>query len=467
MISLKYSRFADFFMSSIPINNNLQVQISNRQIFKIALPISFAILIPQLNFITNNIFLGHFPDNGQSLAIAGLTGVYYLIFAAIGFGLNNGLQALIARRAGEDRPAEIGKLFNQGVFIAICVAIIGILVTYLFVPTVFKYFITDDQRLQKAISFLKIRIWGLPFLYIYQMRNALLVGTNQSKYLVAGTLAETLSNVFFDFVLIFGNWGFPALGFNGAAYASIIAEFIGMLVVFLVIHYKGIGKRFELFNHFKWDKKNLSSILNMSAPLIFQHAISIMSWEYFFLSIDQHGETALAVSNSMRNVFGLFGAVSWAFAATSSTMISNIIGQGRQNEVWSLIGKLVKINISIAIVTAILLNLFPSLFLSIYGQPDSFVETALPVIRVVSIAMILMSVSVIFVNAVIGSGNSRVSLMIEAGTIIFYCIYVYLVLQKYSLSLTIGWMSEWLYWLCMLTPAFFYMRSGRWKGKKI
>lgn len=454
-------------MSSIPINNNLQVQISNRQIFKIALPISFAILIPQLNFITNNIFLGHFPDNGQSLAIAGVTGVYYLIFAAIGFGLNNGLQALIARRAGEDRPAEIGKLFNQGVFIAICVAIIGILVTYLFVPAVFRYFITDDQRLQKAISFLKIRIWGLPFLYIYQMRNALLVGTNQSKYLVAGTLAETLSNVFFDYVLIFGNWGFPSLGFNGAAYASIIAEFIGMLVVFLVIHYKGIGKRFELFNHFKWDKKNLSSILNMSAPLIFQHAISIMSWEYFFLSIDQHGETALAVSNSMRNVFGLFGAVSWAFAATSSTMISNIIGQGRQNEVWSLIGKLVKINVSIAIVTAILLNLFPSLFLSIYGQPDTFIETALPVIRVVSIAMILMSVSVIFVNAVIGSGNSRVSLMIEAGTIIFYCIYVYLVLQKYSLSLTIGWMSEWLYWLCMLTPAFYYMRSGRWKGKKI
>ncbi len=454
-------------MSSASPDNGLQLVVTNRQILKIALPISFAILIPQLNFITNNIFLGHYPDNGKSLAIAGITGVYYLIFAAIGFGLNNGLQAMIARRAGENRPEEIGKLFNQGVFIALTIAAIGITLTYLFVPMVFRYFIQDDERLSQAISFLKIRIWGLPFLYIYQMRNALLVGTNQSKYLIAGTLAETLANVFLDYVLIFGKLGFPALGFNGAAYASISAEFIGMLVVYLVIHFKGIANRFQLFKHFKWDRYNLRLILNMSSPLIFQHAISIMSWEYFFLLIDKHGATALAVSNTMRNVFGLFGAVTWAFAATSSTMVSNIIGQNKQDEVWKLIGKLVKINLSFAICVAILLNIFPGAFLAIYGQSEKFTEAALPVVRVVSVAMILMSVSVIFLNAVTGTGNSRVTFLIEAATIIFYCIYVTLVLDKYFLSITIGWMSEWLYWTCIFIPSFLYMRSGRWRGKVI
>lgn len=454
-------------MESLSPNNNLQVSISNRQIFRMALPISFAILIPQLNFIINNIFLGHYPDDGKSLAIAGITGVYYLIFASIGFGLNNGLQALIARRAGENRPQEIGKLFNQGIFIALAIAAMGIVLTYLFVPTVFRLFIEDEDRLKQAIGFLRIRIWGLPFLFIYQMRNALLVGTNQSKYLIAGTAAETLANVFFDYVLIFGKLGFPALGFNGAAIASIIAEFTGMLVVFLVIHNKGITERFQLFKDFKWDAANLSLILNMSSPLIFQHAISIMSWEYFFLLIDKHGETALAVSNTMRNVFGLFGAVSWAMAATSSAMVSNIIGQKRHDEVWTLIGKLVKINLCFALVVAAFLNLFPGIFLSIYGQPASFTSTALPVIRVVSVAMVLMSVSVIFLNAVTGTGNSRVTLMIEANTIVFYCIYVYLVLDKYFLPISIGWMSEWLYWTFMFIPSFFYLRSGKWRGKVI
>lgn len=452
-------------MAGVAHDNSLQVEISNRQILKIALPISFAILIPQLNFITNNVFLGHF--NKESLALAGVTGVYYLIFAAIGFGLNNGLQALIARRAGENRPEEIGKIFNQGVLIALLIATSGIILTYLFTPRIFGYFISDPARLEKALSFLYIRIWGLPFLYIYQMRNALLVGTNQSKLLIAGTLAEALSNVFFDYVLIFGKIGFPALGFNGAAYASIIAEFTGMLVVFLVIHFKGIGNRFSLFKNFRFDLYNSRLILNMSAPLIFQHAISIMSWEYFFLLTDRHGEMAMAVSNTMRNVFGFFGSFTWAFAATSSTMVSNIIGQKRQDEVPRLIGKLVRLSVGFSLIVALLLNIAPQLFLSIYGQTDAFIDMAIPVIRVVSVAMVLMSFSTVYLNAVTGTGNSKVTLIIEASTILFYCLYVYLVMDYYFLPFKYGWMSEWLYWSLIFLASYWYMRGGHWKRKII
>lgn len=452
-------------MAGAAHDNSLQVEISNRQILKIALPISFAILIPQLNFITNNVFLGHF--NKESLALAGVTGVYYLIFAAIGFGLNNGLQALIARRAGENRPEEIGKIFNQGVLIALLIAAAGVILTYLFTPKIFGYFITDPVRLEKALSFLYIRIWGLPFLYIYQMRNALLVGTNQSKLLIAGTLAEALSNVFFDYVLIFGKIGFPALGFNGAAYASIIAEFTGMLVVFLVIHFKGIGNRFALFKDFRFDLYNSRLILNMSAPLIFQHAISIMSWEYFFLLTDRHGEMAMAVSNTMRNVFGFFGSFTWAFAATSSTMVSNIIGQKRHEEVPRLIGKLVRLSVGFSLIVGLLLNIAPHLFLSIYGQTDEFIDMAIPVIRVVSVAMVLMSFSTVYLNAVTGTGNSKVTLIIEASTILFYCLYVYLVMDYYFLPFKYGWMSEWLYWSLIFLASYWYMRSGHWKKKKI
>lgn len=453
------------FMSAPSTSNGLQLAVSYRQILKIMLPISFAIMIPQLNFITNNVFLGHLSK--QALAVAGVTGVYYLIFAAIGYGLNNGLQALISRRAGENRPEEIGKLFNQGVYVSLFIAAIGILLTYLFTPILFKHFISDPERMNQAISFLRIRIWGLPFLYIYQMRNALLVGTNQSRYLVAGTAAEAVSNVLLDYVLIFGKWGFPTLGFNGAAYASIISEFIGMAVVFAVIHFKGIGKKFQLFDHFNWDGYNLKLILSMSAPLIFQNAISIMSWEYFFLLIDKHGEVALAVSNTMRNIFGFFGAFTWAFAATSNTMVSNIIGQGKKEEVWKLIGKIVQLSTGFALIVAVILNIFPYLFLSIYGQSENFIQEAIPVLRVVSVAMILMSVSTILVNAVTGTGNSKVTLSIEAFTIFFYCIYVYLVLDKFYLPIKFGWMSEWVYWISMYIPSYLYLRSGRWKKKVI
>ncbi|MEP7278407.1 MAG: MATE family efflux transporter [Bacteroidota bacterium] len=460
-----FGRFAPVFTMEPAIHKNLQVSISYKQILNIALPISLGTLVPQLNYITNNIFLGRLSE--QSLAAAAITGVYYLIFAAIGFGLNNGLQALISRRAGENRSQEIGKLFVHGVGLSMGIAVAGIVLTYTLAPMVLRFSIHDKWLLQQSVSFLKIRIWGLPFLYVYQMRNALLVGTNQSKYLVAGTAAEAVSNIFFDYSLIFGHYGFPKLGFNGAAVASIIAEFLGMAVVFAVIHYKGIGKRFALFSSFRYNGVIIRSIVAQSAPLVFQHAISILSWTFFYLLIEHHGERDLSISNTMRNIFGLFGMFSWALAATCSSMVSNIIGQGLQHHVMELIWRIVKLSMALSLVICILLNLFPTAFLSLYGQRADWIEHAVPVVRIVSSALVMMSFSVVCVSAVTGTGNTRVSFLIEFITIVLYCVYVWLVLEHLNLSVTIGWTSEWLYWGSMFTLSLIYLRSGKWKGKII
>ena len=449
------------------LQNSLQLKITNKQILKLTLPVSIAILVPQLNFITNNIFLGHYSST--TLAVASITGVYYLIFASVGFALNNGLLALISRRAGENRPDEIGKIFNQGIFTALLIAAVAVTVSYTFTPTLLRSILHEPEKAEMAIGFIQIRIWGLPFLYIYQLRNALLVGTNQSKYMVMGTVAEAIANVIFDYTLIFGKWGLPELGFNGAAYASIIAEFVGMFVIYIVIHQKGIAQQYALFKNLRWDKKNASLITAMSAPLVFQHAISIMSWELFYILIErnQPADNPQAISNVMRNVFGMFGCMSWAFASTSNSMVSNIIGQGKHEQVIPAIKKIVKLSTGIALVLCVFLNLFPHLFLSIYGQSDEFIQQGIPVIRVVSLAMILMSFSVVWLHAVTGTGNTKVTFLIEAVTIILYCVFIYVVLEKLKLSITIGWMSEWLYWTCMFIPAFFYLRSGRWKKKMI
>lgn len=453
-------------MQSTP-SSPLQVEVTNKAILKMALPISMAILIPQLNFVINNVFLGHFKEDPIALAVAGITGVYYLIFAAIGYGLNNGLQTLIARRAGENRPDEVGKLFSQGILIGLFLALTGILLTYTITPIMFGYIINDSTTLEKAISFLQIRIWGLPFLYVYQLRNALLVGTNQSRYLVAGTIAEAGANVLLDFVLIFGFAGIPALGFNGAAIASILAEIIGMLVIYWVISRKGITKQFSLFKQVSWNSDIQRSILSVSSPLMFQHAISIISWQYFFLLVEHQGSLALKVSNVMRNIFGVFGCFCWAFAATANSMVSNIIGQGRQEEVWGLIKKIVRLSFTTVFLVVVTLNLFPAPFLSLFGQGPEFIEAGIPVLRVVTTALLLSCIATVFLNTVTASGNTRITFLIEVGAIVSYCIYIYLTLEHFKLSLAIGWMSEWIYWLCLLIPSLFYIRSNQWKDKKI
>ncbi|NIM35509.1 MAG: hypothetical protein GTN67_09050, partial [Hydrotalea flava] len=134
------------------VTADYRVTTSNQQILKIALPIAAATLVPQLNFIINNVFLGHLGE--QPLAVAGITGVYYLIFAVIGIGLNNGMQAIIARRAGENKIEAIGNLFAQGVRISFVLAFLGILITWFLVPVILEHTLSNPLHVSMAVKFL-------------------------------------------------------------------------------------------------------------------------------------------------------------------------------------------------------------------------------------------------------------------------------------------------------------------------
>lgn len=443
---------------------SLRLEATRAQVLSMAMPIAFSLLVPQFNYMVNSLFLSRLGPG--HLGAAGITGVYYLIFASIGHGLNSGLQALISRRAGQDRLDEIGRLSVQSVYMGLMLAAIGIAVTYAVAPLVLKGAVEDGLYAQ-SMEFLRIRIWGLPFLYLYLMRNAILVGTNESRLLVWGTAAETVSNVVLDYGLIFGRLGMPELGFNGAAYASIAAEAIGLLTVLLVVQKRGVAKRLRLFNDWRSRPDLMRQILLRSSPLIAQYTISIFSWEYFFILVSHHGRTALDVTQTMRVVIGFMGVMVWSFASTTNTMVSNVIGQGREDLVPGLVRRITVMSLAPAAAIALPLLLFPAFFLGWIAPDAEFIREGVPVLRVVAVAMVLMSVSAIWLNAVTGTGNTRVNLMIEVFNVVVYTIYVYVVLESLRLPTYVGWMSEWVYWTGMFLLAWRYMLSGAWRGKTV
>ncbi len=89
-----------------------------------------------------------------------------------------------------------------------------------------------------------------------------------------------------------------------------------------------------------------------------------------------------------------------------------------------------------------------------------------PYVLPISIAILIMSVATICLNSVTGTGNTRINLMIEAITIMFYCIYIYVVMEKLDLPIAWGWGSELLYWSCILIMSFSYLKSGKWDNAK-
>jgi Na+-driven multidrug efflux pump len=148
-------------------------------------------------------------------------------------------------------------------------------------------------------------------------------------------------------------------------------------------------------------------------------------------------------------------------------MVSNIIGQGLSERVTELIRKIIRLSLFFSVTVGIVINLIPATVLSVYGQDVSFIIEAIPVLRVVSIAMIIMSIGTIWLNAVTGTGNTKMNLLIELFAIFFYSIYVYVVLEWKNMSILYGWGSEWLYWICMFIPSYLYIKSNKWVGKKI
>jgi Na+-driven multidrug efflux pump len=258
----------------------------------------------------------------------------------------------------------------------------------------------------------------------------------------------------------------PKLGFNGAAYASIMAEFIGMVVVLAIINAKGMNARFKLFDNLTFNWKIGKAILLQSSPIILQYAISIISWEFFFILVSHDGMLALDVSQLMRLLFGFYGIFIWAFAATSSTMVSNLVGQGLSKRVMILVGRIAMLSAGSTLVVFIPVQLFTREILSIFNDDAAFLTMAIPVLRVVSVAILMMSVSTVCLNAVTGTGNTKINLMIEMITIIMYIIYVYLVMEVYNLSIAWGWGSEWVYWTSIFIMSFAYLKSGKWNNAK-
>jgi len=247
----------------------------------------------------------------------------------------------------------------------------------------------------------------------------------------------------------------------------VLAEFIGMIVVFLFIFFKKLHLRFHLFSYLRYNKTLSNLILNISAPLIGQFSISLISWLVFYILIEHHGERALAISNVMRNIFSLAGVFIWAFASTTNAMVSNIIGQGRTAEVQKLIYKIMKLSFTATVLMFVAFNVFARELLSVFRLSESFITEAVPVLRIVTTGMLFMSISVVWLNAVTGTGNTRMNLIIEAVTITLYLIYIYLVLEVYQLGLLWAWASELIYWTTIFVMSFLYIRSGKWKGKVI
>ncbi len=442
-----------------------------KQILGVALPMSLAVMIPQISILANSIFLGNYQSSDglvlgkEALSVAGLAGIYYLVYAMICFGLASGFLMLMSRKAGKNEAKGVGSVFSAGVQIGLVTTVFLMGVSFLFSDVFFDFSVRNEIVKELSKQFIAIRILGLPFLFLAHLGNMLYIAVNKTSYMLWGTLGQTLINIALDYFLIFGHGPFPELGIEGAAIASVLAEVIFFLVVFCIIFYANHFKAFKIKVFQKFKLAELWSCLSTSSPLMLQYFISIGAWEVFFIFIEHLGERELGASQIIRSAYGLLGIFVWALSNTTNSLVSNLYGQKKYDEIVPLTKKICLLSISYTLIVVSILFVNHHDFLSLYTQDELIVSLATPAFFVVLLAALIFSFSIIYFNAVLGLGDTRRSLIYETLTILVYILFCYFVIEKQKPALWVAWTSEYVYWALMLLLSGIYIHSKKWIPK--
>ncbi len=428
----------------------------------VAWPIILGSVAQNIITVTDTAFLGRVGE--VALGASAIGGIFYLAIAMLGWGFGIGTQIIISRRYGEKKLSEIGLVVEHSLYFLVPLAILMFILIFL-VSGEFLGFILKSGDIQSASNeYLHYRLYGILFAYINMAFRALYIGIGRTKVISWTTIVMAVVNILFDYLLIFGKFGFPELGIKGAAIASVMAEFAAMLTFFV---YARLDKKlvpFHIFKFHSFSKQLYFRIIKVASPMMFQNFFSIGVWFLFFVLVESLGEHALAISNIIRSVYVVIMLPIWGFASATNTLIGWVIGQGKEGEVMNVLKKVINLSFFSVLLLIGLILIAPEKVLSIYTNNMLLITDALPVLYVVSGSAIFIAVGFILFNGVSGTGKTNVSLTLETVILFIYLAYSYSLIKLFDITVAQIWTAEYIYGGLLAILSYLYLRSGRWKG---
>lgn len=439
--------------------------ISYKNIWKIAFPIIISGVAQNIVNVTDTMFLGQLSN--VALGAGGNAGIFYFVLVITGMGFTTGAQIIIGRRNGEQNYAQIGRVFDHCLYFIVPLGVALFFFMKFISPHLLEVITHSPQILEASIEYLDYRAFGILFSFINFSFIAFYVGTTKTKILIPVTFLMMLTNVFLDYSLIFGNFGFPEMGIKGAALASVISEATALLF-FIVYTYKKVDiEKFNLFKFRNFDKAVFKRIFKVGSPMMLQNFLSLSSWFIFFMIIEKLGEKELAISHIIRSIYMVLMIPLFGFSSATNTLVSNLIGQGNSDKVLVLIKKIMLLSLFSTSIVLMFNLFFPNEMIGFYTKDIHLIKDAIPTLNIVSGTMFFFAVAFIFFNGVSGTGNTKTSLLIEAITISIYLAATYYIAIVLKASLPLVWCSEFIYFGLLGLLSFVYLKWGNWKKVSI
>ena len=366
-------------------------------LLKMSLPIIISFLVQSVYNLVDSIFVARLSE--KALTAVSLCFPVQNIMIAFAVGTGIGTTALLSRYLGMDDKKRVASIATHGLILATISMLVFVLFGIFFSQFYARSQSSDPEIIQytKDYLFVILLFCGGVFFQIFFEKTLQSTGNTVYTMITQGTGA--VINIILDPIMIFGLFGFPMLGVKGAALATIIGQISGALVgVFFHVR-KNKDVNFE-FKGFKLHLENLGLIFSIGLPSIIMSGIG--SFVLFFMNaiLYTFGSSAVAAYGIMYKLQSFAFMPMFGISNALLAIVSFNFGAKKKARIKEAISLAMKASFAIVGLATILMWVFTNQIFDLFTATDEMRAIGVPMIRIVSLSLILSIPSVVGVGGI-------------------------------------------------------------------
>lgn len=446
----------------------------NKLLLSMSIPMMLSMLIQALYNIIDGLFVAGISPEQFELTAVNLAFPAQNLMIAVSVGVGVGINALISRNLGLGNQEKADKIAGQGMFLAIVSYFLFAIGGSLIARPYFELMTTDiadaaarETIISMGVSYLRICFIASFGLFIQVVHEKYMQATGKTTLSMVTQLVGAIFNIIFDPIFIYGWFGLPALGINGAALATVTGQILsGIVGIWLQ---KTRNKEVTLkFENIKPDKKIIGEIFKIGLPSILMNSIGSFMTASF-------NKIIMALNEYAVNVFGIYFKLQsfvfmpvFGFNNGMISIVSYNYGARKKKRMLRTVKLGLVYAVSFMIFGFVLFQLFPDVFLSMFNLSDEAINTVgVPALRTISISFIFAGFSIICSAVFQAFGYSLFSMFISIGRQL-----VTLLPVAYLLALTgdinnVWWAYPIAEFVCLVLSVLFYLYIYKHKIKTI
>ncbi len=442
----------DMIADDLKVSKKLPDGVRSKELYKdiirIAWPSFVELLLTQLASMVDLMMVGSMggkahPEIGtQALAAVGLTTQPKFLLMTAFIAMNTGVTALVARSRGTGDKKQANLIVRQGLLFTFIATMIISILGFLFArPMVIFMGSTEEIVTKWATQYLQIQMIGFLSFALTSTITASLRAVGDSKTCMIYNLIANTVNVIFNWLLIYGNLGFPELGVAGASLATVIGQVVAfMIAMFVIIRGNGFLK-LELRLGFKPNKIVLGNMLHIGLPAMVEQLLMRAGMIIFAKTVAGLGTTAFATHQICMNIQALSFMTGQAFAVSATTLMGQSLGKRRTDMAQAYCSRTRKVGLVFSILLALVFVFFGKTIVGLYNSDSVIIQIGGQIMLFVACLQPFQSSQFIIAGGLRGAGDTRATAIITFITVLLIRPIVAIILIKLGFGLYGAWMA--------------------------